>query len=41
MPGRAQFEPLLVPLKGTERRLQYISLERAEVLGLCRTSQLP
>src|SRR5579872_3504773 len=41
MADRAQFEPLLAPLLGAEPGIQYISLERAEALGLCKTSHLP
>jgi aconitate hydratase len=35
------FAPLLSPLHGTDSRIQYISLERAEALGLCATCRLP
>jgi aconitate hydratase len=38
---RSSLEPLLVPLQGTEGRVRYISLERAEALGLCAASRLP
>jgi aconitate hydratase len=33
--------PLLAPLHGTEGRIQYVSLERAEALGLCAVGRLP
>ncbi len=42
MTARPQFEPLLAPLKGSNIScLQYISLERAEALGLCNANRLP
>ncbi len=34
-------EPLLAPLPGTDGRVQFISLERAEARGLCAASRLP
>ena len=34
-------EPLLMPLVGLNDRTQYVSLERAESLGLCAASRLP
>ena len=37
----SSLEPFLVPLQGTEGHVQYISLERAEALGLCPASRLP
>ena len=40
MPG-SRFEPLLAPLPGSEGRVQFISLERAEALGLCKFNRLP
>ena len=41
MAERSQLESLLVPLVGTDRPLQYVSLEKAEALGLCKASRLP
>jgi aconitate hydratase len=41
MVERSPFEALLAPLHGTEGRIQYISLERAEALGICAASRLP
>ncbi len=41
MAARLPFTPLLAPLHGTDGRIQYISLERAEALGLCAAARLP
>jgi aconitate hydratase len=41
MAARSPFAPLLAPLHETDGRIKYISLERAEALGLCATSRLP
>jgi aconitate hydratase len=41
MTARPRFAPLLAPLHGTDERIEYISLERAEALGLCAASRLP
>ncbi len=35
------FEYLLAPLQGSDTRFQYISLERAEALGICASHRLP
>jgi aconitate hydratase len=41
MAARSPFAPLLAPLHGANGGIQYISLERAEALGLCMASRLP
>jgi aconitate hydratase len=41
MTTRPRFAPLLAPLHGTDGRIEYVSLERAEALGLCAASRLP
>jgi aconitate hydratase len=41
MTVKAPFEPLLAPLSGADGGIHYISLERAEALGLCAASRLP
>jgi aconitate hydratase len=41
MGGVAPFESFLTSLPGSDNRVQYISLERAEVQGLCAASRLP
>jgi aconitate hydratase len=41
MTARSPLASLLAPLAGTDGRIQYISLERAEALGICAASRLP
>jgi aconitate hydratase len=41
MTARSPLAPLLAPLPGTDGRIHYISLERAEALGVCAASRLP
>ena len=41
MAARPPFASLLAPLPGSGGRIHYISLQRAEALGLCAASRLP
>jgi aconitate hydratase len=38
---RSSLGPLLAQLPATQERVQYVSLERAEALGICSASRLP
>src|ERR1039457_458933 len=41
MNDRSSLGPLLALLPATQERVQYVSLERAEALGICSASRLP
>jgi aconitate hydratase len=41
MKDRSSLGPLLALLPATQERVQYVSLERAEALGICSASRLP
>ena len=41
MNDRSSLGPLLALLPATQESIQYVSLERAEALGICSASRLP